>query len=165
MVKDVWGKRPLFDEGEEYLVILGEKLYGASIRRRIDDHISAVSERDSDKLAIFPRKKVKQPGRASPHSSVFRCPEKSLGLSGWLTAGLLRHSVYSHGSLQIGTHLQSRTLSNPRYTVFAQRRALWYPEIKGGGIYGVNMYFLEWLNLEFSIYIREVMEYVLLLSK
>ena len=28
MVKDVWGKRALFDEGQEYLVILGEKLYG-----------------------------------------------------------------------------------------------------------------------------------------
>ena len=109
----------------------------------MDDHVSAGSKQDSDYLAIIPRKKGKQPGRASPHSSVFRCPEKSLGLSGWLTAGLLRCSVCNHGSLQIGTHLQSRTASDPRYTVFAQRRALWYPEIKGGVIYGVNMYFLE----------------------
>lgn len=33
-------------------------------------------------------------------------------------------------------HLESR------YAVFTQRHALWCPEIKGGIIYGVNVYFL-----------------------
>ena len=44
LVGERWLKeKTLFDEGWEYLVILGEKCYGRSIRR-IDDHSSVALE-------------------------------------------------------------------------------------------------------------------------
>ena len=141
-----------FDEGQGYLVILGGKRYGRSIRKRIDYHILLPQDRTAA-LAVFPSRRRKQPGRASSHS-VFRCPEATLGLSGWLTprvhsavCAAMAHYRLAH------THRAELPRIPDMLCLLSNVR---YPEIKGDVIYGMNMCFLEGLHLEFSVYVIEV---------